>query len=254
MSTSTPTPTTTEVVVPPSQQQTPSSSSSSTLECGTSLSERAHYYYDVDDDDDEPKEDQSKEESGEEEKKESNSNESSTTTMIIEKREAHKAKMMMMSKMMMKDGDGSASTGIKNIHDLRSIIASDVLGCKNGDGKEEEGALLQFSSPFEDMFEKQRLKQQQQQQQNKKHYYNSNAAKYSLPLIYCDQTASNRPISSIETYLQQVCLPLMGNTHTNTSITGSQSTAFCAEARQLIAELTNAKITGKASTDIVLFA
>jgi hypothetical protein len=32
------------------------------------------------------------------------------------------------------------------------------------------------------------------------------------------------------------------------------STAFVAEARQIIAEATNAKITGKASTDVVLFA
>eukprot|EP00547_Thalassionema_nitzschioides_P017373 CAMPEP_0194252566 /NCGR_PEP_ID=MMETSP0158-20130606/27901_1 /TAXON_ID=33649 /ORGANISM="Thalassionema nitzschioides, Strain L26-B" /LENGTH=1211 /DNA_ID=CAMNT_0038990015 /DNA_START=106 /DNA_END=3738 /DNA_ORIENTATION=- len=75
-----------------------------------------------------------------------------------------------------------------------------------------------------------------------------------LPLIYCDQTASNRPVQSIEDYMQKVCLPLYGNTHTNTSITGSQSTAFVAEARQLVAEGTNAKITGKASLDVVLFA
>jgi hypothetical protein len=43
-----------------------------------------------------------------------------------------------------------------------------------------------------------------------------------VPLVYADHTASNRPLQSIETYLQQVCLPLYGNTHTNTSLTGSQ--------------------------------
>lgn len=76
----------------------------------------------------------------------------------------------------------------------------------------------------------------------------------SVPLVYCDQTASNRPVQSIEDYVQQTCLPFYGNTHTNTSITGSQSTAFVAEARQIVAEGTNAKITGKASLDVVLFA
>jgi len=44
-----------------------------------------------------------------------------------------------------------------------------------------------------------------------------------LPLVYCDHTASNRPVKSIERYMEQVCLPLYGNTHTNTSITGSQT-------------------------------
>ena len=44
-----------------------------------------------------------------------------------------------------------------------------------------------------------------------------------VPLVYCDQTASNRPVRTIERYMEQVCLPLYGNTHTNTSITGSQT-------------------------------
>lgn len=75
-----------------------------------------------------------------------------------------------------------------------------------------------------------------------------------VPLVYCDFTASHRPLESIEKYLHDTCLPLYGNTHTNTSITGSQSTAFCSEARQLIGEACGAKITGKASQDVVLFA
>ena len=75
-----------------------------------------------------------------------------------------------------------------------------------------------------------------------------------LPLVYCDFTASHRPLQSIENYLTQQCLPSYGNTHTNTSLTGSQSTAFCAEARQIVGEACGAKTTGKASQDVVLFA
>mmetsp|Transcript_2218 Transcript_2218/g.5734 ORF Transcript_2218/g.5734 Transcript_2218/m.5734 type:complete len:1044 (+) Transcript_2218:97-3228(+) len=82
----------------------------------------------------------------------------------------------------------------------------------------------------------------------------SQGQKVPLPMVYCDQTASNRPLQSLEQYLQDTCLPFYGNTHTNTSITGAQSTAFCAEARQLVAEAVNAKTTGKASQDVVLFA
>lgn len=48
-------------------------------------------------------------------------------------------------------------------------------------------------------------------------------------------------------------LPFYGNTHTTTSITGHQSTCFRAEARQIVAECCNAKITGKAAEDTVLF-
>jgi hypothetical protein len=75
-----------------------------------------------------------------------------------------------------------------------------------------------------------------------------------VPLVYCDFTASSRPLRSIEEYLHRTCLPFYGNTHTNTSITGSQSSAFVSEARQIIAEACNAKITGKASQDVVFFA
>jgi hypothetical protein len=75
-----------------------------------------------------------------------------------------------------------------------------------------------------------------------------------VPLVYCDFTASSRPLQSIEDYLDTTCIPFYGNTHTNTSITGSQSSAFVSEARQIIAEACNAKITGKASQDVVLFA
>ena len=75
-----------------------------------------------------------------------------------------------------------------------------------------------------------------------------------LPLVYCDFTASHQPLKSIESYLTQQCLPFYGNTHTNTCFTGSQSTAFCSEARQIVGEYCGAKTTGKASQDVVLFA
>jgi hypothetical protein len=126
---------------------------------------------------------------------------------------------------------GKAPGNPQSIDSLRSLMASDVL--KDG------ASLTTFSSPFE----------------VPRGVSNPSEKRYlDLPLVYCDQTASNRPVKSIEKYIEDVCLPFYGNTHTNTSITGSQSTAFVAEARQIVAEETNAKITGKASLDVVLFA
>jgi selenocysteine lyase/cysteine desulfurase len=75
-----------------------------------------------------------------------------------------------------------------------------------------------------------------------------------VPLIYCDHTASHRPSSSIENYLRSTSYPCHANTHTNITYTGSQSTAFVAEARQIVAESTGARVTGKASLDSVIFA
>ena len=48
-------------------------------------------------------------------------------------------------------------------------------------------------------------------------------------------------------------MPCHANTHTNITYTGSQSTAFVAEARQIVGECTGARITGKASLDTVIF-
>jgi selenocysteine lyase/cysteine desulfurase len=73
------------------------------------------------------------------------------------------------------------------------------------------------------------------------------------PVIYADWTASGRAVYQIESYLSKNVIPLYGNTHTTTSITGHQSTCFRHESRQILAEATNAKITGKASADVVLF-
>ena len=125
---------------------------------------------------------------------------------------------------------GNLLDGVTDLEDLRERLARDVIT--------QNPSLTTFTSPIEDPT-----------------CSNPNQHKFlELPLVYGDQTASNRPVRSIEEYLQRVCLPLYGNTHTNTSITGSQSTALVAEARQLVAEACNAKITGKASLDAVLFA
>jgi len=36
----------------------------------------------------------------------------------------------------------------------------------------------------------------------------------SVPLVYCDQTASQRPVRSIEEYVRRVSMPCHANTHT----------------------------------------
>jgi selenocysteine lyase/cysteine desulfurase/tRNA(Ile)-lysidine synthase TilS/MesJ len=83
-------------------------------------------------------------------------------------------------------------------------------------------------------------------------------ASFSTPfgsrhLVYADWTASGRAHTLVETYINEQVLPLYGNTHTTTSITGSQSTCFRHEARQIVAEAVNAKVTGRAAEDVVLF-
>lgn len=64
------------------------------------------------------------------------------------------------------------------------------------------------------------------------------------PLVYSDWTATGRAMACIERYLYKEVLPLFGNTHTTTSITGAQTTCFRHEARQIIAEAVNAKVGG----------
>ena len=73
------------------------------------------------------------------------------------------------------------------------------------------------------------------------------------PIIYADWTASGKCVSKVEDYLTQNVLPLYGNTHTTTSITGHQTTCFRHEARQIVAEAVNAKVTGRAAVDVVVF-
>lgn len=133
------------------------------------------------------------------------------------------------------EGDSESAkrdpSSFASIPSLRASVANDVVTSQR--------QYTTFSSPFERIHDPVALESRRF---------------LEVPLVYADQTASNRPLQSVENYIQKTCLPLYGNTHTNTSITGSQCTAFVAEARQIVAEETNAKVTGKASLDVVLFA
>lgn len=72
-------------------------------------------------------------------------------------------------------------------------------------------------------------------------------------LSYADFTASGKSLRCIESYVGREVLPLYGNTHTSTSISGLQTTCFRHEARQIVAQAVNAKITGRGAEDCVLF-
>eukprot|EP00984_Skeletonema_dohrnii_P028276 scaffold18198_cov134-Skeletonema_dohrnii-CCMP3373.AAC.3 len=130
---------------------------------------------------------------------------------------------------------------------LRSKLAADVITDPAPSSKDDNNNnpynFPSFISPYERP--NNNLSSAQQPHQSYKGM--------SIPLIYCDQTASQRPIASIENYLQSTSMPCHANTHTNITYTGSQSTAFVSEARQIVGECTGARITGKASLDSVIF-
>lgn len=60
------------------------------------------------------------------------------------------------------------------------------------------------------------------------------------PLVYADYTASGRGLGFIESYIQNTVLPWYANTHTTSSATGAQTTAFREQARKEIAKAVNA--------------
>ncbi|MDC9597052.1 aminotransferase class V-fold PLP-dependent enzyme [Xenorhabdus anantnagensis] len=60
------------------------------------------------------------------------------------------------------------------------------------------------------------------------------------PLIYADYTASGRSLSFIEQFIQQQVMPFYGNTHTETSITGLQTTYLREQSRHIIRQALNA--------------
>jgi len=130
------------------------------------------------------------------------------------------------------------------IHELRSKLAADVINDPPKSNNNSSGSnsnphnFPTFVSPYE----------QPNNTSNKNSYKGMD-----IPLIYCDQTASQRPVRSIEDYIRCTSMPCHANTHTNITYTGSQSTAFVAEARQIVGECTGARITGKAALDTVIF-
>lgn len=66
-----------------------------------------------------------------------------------------------------------------------------------------------------------------------------------MGLVDADWTASGRPVQSVENYMNQEVLPRYGNTHTTSSETGAQTTSFREEARHIVAEAVNARVSGQ---------
>jgi len=60
------------------------------------------------------------------------------------------------------------------------------------------------------------------------------------PMVYADYTASGRSLRNIEDFIHDQVLPFYANTHTETSATGKQTTAFREESRQIIKTSINA--------------
>eukprot|EP01084_Bolivina_argentea_P169113 293188_1 len=84
-------------------------------------------------------------------------------------------------------------------------------------------------------------------------YYGQNeifeSAFGARPVIYCDWTASGKPLECVERYLESEMYTLYANTHTTTSITGIQTSKFRSEARSIILE----SIGGDTNEDVIIF-
>jgi len=87
--------------------------------------------------------------------------------------------------------DESSTMTVSSLEDLREKVVDDMTG----------GVSIPLSSPFE----------------------LCPGVPVLRPMVYCDFTASHRPLQSIEHYLNKHCLPSYGKTHTHSSLTGSQS-------------------------------
>ena len=74
-------------------------------------------------------------------------------------------------------------------------------------------------------------------------------------MVYADWTASGRALRSVERKIRRDVLPLYANTHTSTSTTGAQSSCFRQEARQVVAQCVNARVSySDKHSDVVIFA
>eukprot|EP01084_Bolivina_argentea_P309931 536155_1 len=69
------------------------------------------------------------------------------------------------------------------------------------------------------------------------------------PIIYCDWTASGKPLLCIEEYINNEILPSYANTHTINSFTGIQTSKFRSESRSIILE----SLGGNYKEDVVIF-
>jgi selenocysteine lyase/cysteine desulfurase len=69
-------------------------------------------------------------------------------------------------------------------------------------------------------------------------------------VTYADYTASGRSLSFIEDFIRDAVLPLYGNTHTESSGTGLQTTRFREDARRIIREA----VGGTRDEHCVIFA
>jgi selenocysteine lyase/cysteine desulfurase len=67
-------------------------------------------------------------------------------------------------------------------------------------------------------------------------------------LVYADHTASGRSLSFVEEFIRDRVLPLYGNTHTEASATGRQTTALREDARRIIHRAVNGS-----ADDVVIF-
>ncbi|MCG2839065.1 aminotransferase class V-fold PLP-dependent enzyme [Photobacterium sp. WH77] len=77
------------------------------------------------------------------------------------------------------------------------------------------------------------------------------------PLVYADHTASGRSLSLIEQFIQDQVMPFYGNTHTETSLTGRQTTFLREQSRRIIRKALNASeeqhviFTGSGATSAI---
>ena len=69
-----------------------------------------------------------------------------------------------------------------------------------------------------------------------------------MQVVYADWTASGRALDQVEDYIRHKVLPLYANTHTETSITGSFTTALREQSRESIAKATHCS-----AADVVMF-